>query len=1786
MDKNKMLVLTILIIFLFIEIIVSTLIQTARATVIFQEGFESGNFNAWSGNYRYSGTASVQSSVIHHGSYAAKFALGTSTEATIEYYKTLATTYSTLYLRHYFRLENSIPNNNGILYINFMESTSDWVAGAAVYNSGGTLKWRIRYYDHDIGWFTWSALSSSSVSLNTWYCVEIKVTVGTSGEMRLYIDGSEVLSVTNVNLGTAKLRRVYIRATKEDWSTSQTLNAYHDCVVVSDTYIGPEEQPTISLKSSERYNRSSNLGTITFADTEHSLPDGLLVTAGTYQATYNPPPNCLFVQWVTSGGVYVNDVFSNPTPVQVFGNGTLKALYTQIETVIYKISIDSTKHNDYGLGYPVTYAFAIPAEASNLRAYKRHSQEENWIPMIEKTSHDFFNGIECARFDYDSNIAYISVAFSATSDNIYIKITDQNDNVIPTAFIKTAKYYDNRKAAVVASADDWGGDPSIHDAFMAACDAFQNRNVWLTIGIVTQNNWENNGGPPDWEAIQSQLDEGYIEAASHSRTHPTIPYKNYDSEIGGSKNDIIGNLTLPPLYRKGNNEYVWAWIEPYGFCDSTVRQKLGQYKYLIDRATEEYSVTGNQFVGWDNVNGLFERCGVSIITGGSASQLNSEFDNRYAAGEIYHFYFHPITYDWSGSNIITQHLDYIKNKTDVWYVGFGALYAYHFVENAYTIEIEESETLLTMGEFQAPSTVYANKYFLLNATIQNLKGTSNFVNATIEISNGIILKWDNTTNTFSKLQDTQGYCTLDASNSFRTTINSTAYKLSWKIKLDWAYPEGLVSIVSTNTKVFDIHGASASGSHNELFNFEDDLIIYSASVDDSRVNPSQSITFTGTLYYQGTTTPPEDTSSITIRISMENIEKASTTTISPSGTFTLSFPSESTVGSFTYTIFAVTDENSVQNQTVTIIVDRIKVSSYTISDDRANVGDNVNIDVTLVYEYDNIAVTTGTITINGYAAIHIGSGVYRITRTLSTVGSETYNTVAGSESTYNLITVNQNGKSTTVIWDLVIIDTFSVSDNRINFGSVASFTVAGKYAYDNTVWSGTYTLNDTTSKSAVEKYGYKISAITDNKYGLTVFQQTAPDLYVIFDRVKVSSGGVVDSRIDVNSAGKIWFELLYEYDLTPVSDGSVTFFGGKLATYGGNGKWWVNETQTSVAIVYYNVTEVDGNNHGITVINHAAPTQSIIWDEIKVISLTASHERIDVGSPATLTVQLIYEYDNSVVSSGSFTLNGLPLTYENGAWVARDTKSSVSAATYNSVDGTDGAYGLTLINLNGHSTTVIWDRVAVTLSVSDNRINVDATATITKTGFYEYDSTPFLGTITLNDTTTKSTVGKYGYTTSSISDPLYGLTAFTTNEVYCIFDRININTFSVLDNRINIGDTATFTVEGVYEYDSTLWLGSYALNDTATKITVGKYGYKIVSVTDSNYGLTAFRQTPPDIYVIFDRINVVTCGSDDTRRDVNTEATFYLTLEYEYDNSPVVDGVAYLNGSLPLTWSHANSRWEYKTIKTSVQKLTVHLISVSGNTHEITTLNPNTSNKTISVIWDRIKIADGGITKETLTLGETATIWFTATYEYDEKPFTSLNGTLYLNETQMTWSIPNMRWEYTYTANTIGTAVFKISTASDISQGLTTINDRVGAKTITVWSMPFSIISNSVITELAFDSTSKIITFTVSGQEGTIGYTNVTIAKTLIENISDLKIYLDGSQTNYVLTSTEYTWLIHFTYTHSSHKVIILLTPLNTNPQPVLSIKTTIALSGIIIIITATILIIRKKLMKTQNSMK
>ncbi len=356
------------------------------------------------------------------------------------------------------------------------------------------------------------------------------------------------------------------------------------------------------------------------------------------------------------------------------------------ETLAYETVIDVHPdiHEDYGLTFPLTYKFEYSALMKNLRVFKKYQSKDYWTEIEKKTSEDFFNGIEAARFDTTLGITYISVGFGEKSDSIIIKIVDADSSTIPMTFVEICKFYDDRDAAVTCSADDWAGWSA--NKFDRTIGIFRSYNLWLSCGIVTD------GCNVDaWQRIQTQLDSGLVEACSHSRSHP-YPYSDYNSEITGSRQDILNNVNLPASFKKDYKEYLYTFIAPNGYNDAIIDSLVGINKYLVNRL---YYPGYTEFAEWnDQTKSYFalgvtrafdpprERLGWGIGTDDS-TDLNNAFDEVMDTGGVYHLMCHPNVVEWD-SAYVWSHLDHISNKKNVWYVSMGHLYMYHMMQSGAT----------------------------------------------------------------------------------------------------------------------------------------------------------------------------------------------------------------------------------------------------------------------------------------------------------------------------------------------------------------------------------------------------------------------------------------------------------------------------------------------------------------------------------------------------------------------------------------------------------------------------------------------------------------------------------------------------------------------------------------------------------------------------------------------------------------------------------------------------------------------------------------------------------------------------------------------------------------------------------------------------------------------------------------------------------------------------------------------------------------------------------------------
>jgi len=350
------------------------------------------------------------------------------------------------------------------------------------------------------------------------------------------------------------------------------------------------------------------------------------------------------------------------------------------------------------------------------------------------------------------------------------------------------------------------------------------------------------------------------------------------------------------MSENGTADSITVYLQQYSILTPKIKCGIYYANKTFVGGTEEWTLTA----GWDNWKTFNFASGPSLYSGLTYTFVfwsdeyvrfffEVEHVGRYKA-EVYDGWPNPIA-SWTTT---TRKLSLYCNYTSA-----GA-------NNAPTV-----------GSFTiSNNTVYANTYALLNCTVNDADGVSDFANTTLELNGSIVLKWLNSTDTFSIHSDTNSYCSLDASNSSSTALNGTAYRLSWRVKLYWNYTEGLIDVI--NATVYDDEPESGSGSHADLFTFENDLIVASATYSPDKPVIEQEFLITGQLYYTGTSISPEDGSGITVYA--QNQTTSNTTTVT-NGAFSITVTAPSTEGSYNWLTYSNTSGGiSEQNQTVTVYI--------------------------------------------------------------------------------------------------------------------------------------------------------------------------------------------------------------------------------------------------------------------------------------------------------------------------------------------------------------------------------------------------------------------------------------------------------------------------------------------------------------------------------------------------------------------------------------------------------------------------------------------------------------------------------------------------------------------------------------------------------------------------------------------------------------------------------------------------------------------------------------------------
>lgn len=104
--------------------------------------------------------------------------------------------------------------------------------------------------------------------------------------------------------------------------------------------------------------------------------------------------------------------------------------------------------------------------------------------------------------------------------------------------------------------------------------------------------------------------------------------------------------------------------------------------------------------------------------------------------------------------------------------------------------------------------------------------------------------------------------------------------------------------------------------------------------------------------------------------------------------------------------------------------------------------------------------------------------------------------------------------------------------------------------------------------------------------------------------------------------------------------------------------------------------------------------------------------------------------------------------------------------------------------------------------------------------------------------------------------------------------------------------------------------------------------------------------------------------------------------------------------------------------------------------------------------------------------------------------------------------------------------------------------------------------SNSTITGMNYNVTTRILRFSAEGPSGTTGYTKIYIRKDLNFDPEKINVLFDGQPIGYTITSSDQIWILEFTYTHSIHNVEVNFDMYSTftpspSPEPTPTASTT-----------------------------
>jgi hypothetical protein len=535
--------------------------------------------------------------------------------------------------------------------------------------------------------------------------------------------------------------------------------------------------------------------------------------------------------------------------------------------------------------------------------------------------------------------------------------------------------------------------------------------------------------------------------------------------------------------------------------------------------------------------------------------------------------------------------------------------------------------------------------------------------------------------TFSEQSDPSNYVTLNTGGSTHSTSGNQK-TFNFLVTINWNWGDS-AETVTVRCYVIDASSASDQDDYTNIFGVEAHLTAYSLAVSDYRCNPSQTLTFSGYWYYNGTNIAPSD-SNYAVVVKLSGVQKGSTDTTLVSGAFSINdVTAESTLNSYSYTVEAT--YMSGAGSFSAVIVDRIRIDTLSAIDTRIDIGTQGTFYATASLEYDSHALGSGdSLTLGGYVFSWVaGNNRFEYSSTQSSVTSITVNSfTSGNEATYGITTGNINSQTVTLVWDRIIVYWEQLDDSRVNIGT----NIEGRYKavlqFDN------HALGSGDSLSC--SWGNLAWDNANNWFDLIHSESTVTG-------VTISGWGGNEATYEITAITENITESTYIYDRIEIyeADEPLTIGGSNLNS---NFDKQINIIVFMIlsTLILVSLVSVKKTKKRLLI----TLTMFFAIVSMMPINLTFATENKGehpINSVVRIWYKARYDYDDVVFdnSKGTLYINGTLATWNGtgGYWYRDVTSAQIGVKTYVVDQVSDTEYGLTVIVHTCSYITITWVEV-------------------------------------------------------------------------------------------------------------------------------------------------------------------------------------------------------------------------------------------------------------------------------------------------------------------------------------------------------------------------------------------------------------------------------------------------------------------------------------------------------------